>query len=142
VRLTVEAAGLAMPVRPVGVDGELRMELPDDPRVLGWYRHGPQPGEGIGSSVLAGHLDSVRFGVGPLARLRDVSPGDEIEVTRRDGSVRVYVVDRVDRYDRTRLPAELFARTGPERLRLVTCGGDYVPGRGYEQNLVVTARPG
>jgi hypothetical protein len=47
----------------------------------------------------------------------------------------------VQRFDRQRLPSELFGRTGPELLRLITCGGAYDPETGYEQNLVVTAVP-
>ena len=48
----------------------------------------------------------------------------------------------VRRYDRQALPEELFARTGTERLRIITCGGDYLPDEGgYQQNLVVTAVP-
>jgi hypothetical protein len=43
----------------------------------------------------------------------------------------------------TQLPAaELFARTGPPRLVLVTCGGDFDPETGsYRANVVVHAVP-
>jgi hypothetical protein len=55
---------------------------------------------------------------------------------------RSYRVDSIERFDRRALPAELFARTGPERLRLVTCTGPYVvEAGGYQQNLVITAVP-
>ena len=51
-------------------------------------------------------------------------------------------VDSIERFDQQALPAEVFARTGPERLRLVTCTGPYLPeAGGYQQNLVVTAVP-
>jgi hypothetical protein len=131
-----------MPVRAVGVSPDGQMRLPPDPSVLGWYRFGPAPGSTSGGSVvLAGHLDSKRYGVGPLVRLRDAAAGQRIEVLSADGRARTYRVERVDRFDRQQLPAAVFARQGPERLRLITCGGDYHPVRGYEQNLVVTARP-
>ena len=43
---------------------------------------------------------------------------------------------------RQALPAELFSRRGPERLHVITCGGEYLPDAGgYQQNLVVTAAP-
>ena len=46
------------------------------------------------------------------------------------------------RFDGQALPEELFARTGPERLWIITCGGEYLPDEGgYQQNLVVTAVP-
>jgi hypothetical protein len=118
------------------------MALPPRPDVLGWYRYGPPPGAGSGSVVMAGHLDSRRFGLGPLVKLREVAVGDRVRVALADGRTRGYVVRRIDRYDRQALPAGLFARTGPERLRVITCGGAYDPDAGgYQENLVVTAVP-
>jgi hypothetical protein len=79
--------------------------------------------------------------VGPLARLRDVEVGDPVEVVSSDGVTSTYRVVLVERFDQQALPVEIFARTGPERLRVVTCGGAYDPETGYEENLVVTAVP-
>ena len=142
VRVQVSTAGIDSAVRPVGVTPDGQMALPDRPEVLGWYRFGPAPGAGTGSVVLAGHLDSVRYGLGPLVGLREVEAGDGVLVTRSDGTVEDYTVTDVRRIDRSALPEELFARTGPERLRIITCGGEYVPDQGgYQQNLVVTAVP-
>jgi hypothetical protein len=143
VRITVDAVDIDSSVRPVGVAKDGQMELPPDPRVLGWYRFGPAPGAAtVGSAVLAGHLDSKRYGLGPLVRLREVEPGDLVEVTSSDGSTTTYRVEGVTRFDQQALPAELFARSGEPRLRLITCGGDYdVDAGGYQQNLVVTAVP-
>jgi sortase (surface protein transpeptidase) len=125
----------------VADDGQ--MELPPDPRVLGWYRFGPAPQEDEGGSiVIAGHLDSNRFGLGPLVRLRDVQPGDMIDVRVQGGRTVVYEVRDLRRFDRQALPASIFARSGPELLRLVTCGGAYdADAGGYQKNLVVTAVP-
>jgi hypothetical protein len=142
VRVEVASAGLDSALRPVGVAADGQMALPPDPRVLGWYRFGPAPGDGTGSVVIAGHLDSKRFGLGPPVGLRDVDPGDVVRVTHSNGRRASYTVVDVRRYDRRALPAELFSRTGPERLRIVTCGGEYLPDQGgYQQNLVVTAVP-
>jgi len=143
VRITVDAVGIDSVVRAVGVAADGQMELPPNPEVLGWYRFGPAPGAAAaGSAVLAGHLDSRRYGIGPLVRLRDVEPGDLVEVALSDGSRTTYRVEAVTRYDQQALPAELFARDGAPRLRLITCGGDYdVDAGGYQQNLVVTAVP-
>ena len=139
--MRVPALGLDAAVRPVGVGGERQMRLPDDPRVLGWYRFGPVPGD-RGSVVLAGHVDSRRFGVGPLVALQTIGVGDRVEVVTGPDRTRTYRVDSIERFDRQALPAAVFARTGPERLRLVTCTGPYLPeAGGYQQNLVVTAVP-
>ena len=142
VRLTAPTVRIDLPVRPVGVARDRQMALPADPAVLGWYRYGPAPGAGRGSVVVAGHLDSRRYGLGPLVRLRNVQVGDRVVITRDDGTRRAYLVRSLRRYDRQALPAEVFSRTGAERLRIVTCGGAYLPELGgYQQNLVVTAVP-
>lgn len=141
VRLRVPGLGLDSVVRSVGVAEDRQMRLPGDPRVLGWYRFGPAPGDG-GSVVVAGHVDSRRFGVGPLAALQSIEAGERIDVVVGAGRVRTYRVDSIERFDRQALPADVFARTGPERLRLVTCIGAFLPeAGGYQQNLVVTAVP-
>ena len=142
VRVQLTTAGIDSAVRPVGVSPDGQMALPPSPEVLGWYRFGPAPGAGTGSVVLAGHLDSKRYGLGPLVGLREVDAGDGVRVTRSDGTAKRYTVLEVRRYDRQALPEEIFARTGPERLRIITCGGEYLPDEGgYQQNLVVTAVP-
>ena len=87
---------------------------------MGWYRFGPTPGaESGGSVVIAGHLDSKRFGLGPLARLRDVEVGQPIEVTLADGATSTYTVvgvERFDFYDK--------ARTAYAESRLYAPAGD------------------
>lgn len=142
VRLSIESLDLRQRVRPVGVAADGQMDLPADPEVLGWYRFGPAPLDGRGSVVFAGHLDSRRYGLGPLVRLRDVEVGARVLVTLSSGRGATYEIRRIERYDRQALPVELFSREGPELLRLVTCGGAYDPDAGgYQQNLVVTATP-
>lgn len=143
VRVVMPSIDIAAPLRPVGVAGDRQMEVPPNPRVMGWYRFGAVPGERTGGSVvLAGHLDSKRFGLGPLARLRDIRPGDPVDVTPTDGTRRTYRVTGLARFDRQARPAFLFSRSGPERLRIITCGGEYdAAAGGYQQNLVVTAVP-
>lgn len=143
VTVIMQSTDIAAPVRPVGVARDGQMEIPPNPRVMGWYRFGAVPGERSGGSVvLAGHLDSKLFGLGPLARLRDMRPGDPVEVTLADGTRRTYRVTGLERFDRQALPDFLFSRSGPERLRVITCGGEYdAEAGGYRQNLVVTAVP-
>lgn len=143
VRVALASVGIDSPVRAVGVAPDGQMRLPADPRVMGWYRFGSAPGaESGGSVVLAGHLDSKRFGLGPLVRLRDAEVGNAIEVTLSNGAISTYTVVGVERFDRQGLPDRLFSRQGPERLHVITCGGAYdAEAGGYEQNLVVTAAP-
>lgn len=139
--VTIPRLGVRMPVRPQGVDGEGLMALPDTAFAVGWYRFGSRPSDRVGATVLAGHVDTEDEGVGPLARLGELRPGDRIEV--RTGRGRVpYAVTSVDRVAKSvlDLPA-VFSRTGRPRLHLVTCGGAYLPDQGgYQDNVVVSAR--
>jgi Sortase domain len=141
-RLEVADVRLAMPVLPMGVDGAGAMELPEDTADAGWYRFGPGPGE-PGTTVIAAHVDSRIHGLGAFARLRDVSVGAVVMVTSADGTPHRYRVDRIERTPKTEVPLELlFDRSGPERLVLVTCGGEFDRGTGhYRDNVLVTALP-
>lgn len=141
VHVAVVEVGIDAEVVPVGVAADGQMELPADPDVVGWYRHGSAPGGDSGSVVLAGHVDSRRYGVGQLARLREIEVGDGVDVRTAGGVDARYRVVDVESVPKARLPvADLFRRDGEERLVLVTCGGEFDRSRGtYEENIVVTA---
>lgn len=129
-----------MPVIPVGVAKDGQMAIPDDPGIAGWYRFGPGPTSDSGASVISAHVDS-RDEVGPLAKLDRLDRGDRVIVVVAGEKVE-YVVDRVDHYAKTALDLDkLFSRTGPARLHLVSCGGEWNPRtRHYEDNVVAVAR--
>ncbi|HEU4331197.1 MAG TPA: class F sortase [Lapillicoccus sp.] len=137
-RVVVARLGIDMPVEPQGVLPDGEMALPASPSVAGWYRFGSAPDDPAGATVLAAHVDS-KTGIGPFVRLGSARAGDTVEVFV--GSERhAYRVTEVVRVDKQRVdPDELFAVSGPRRLHLVTCTGDYVTGSGYTQNLVVIA---
>ncbi|MGW0501096.1 class F sortase [Streptomyces sp. NPDC003007] len=139
-RVLVPRAGLDARVIPVGVTGRGSMNVPGDPDVAGWYRHGPAPGSARGSAVLAGHVDTGDLG--EFLALYDVRRGDRVEVRRAgDEPVRYRVVSRVT-VPKDELPPSAFRRSGAPVLTLITCAPPYVPERGgYQSNLVVTAEP-
>lgn len=141
-RLSIPRLGVQMAVVGSGVTAEGQMALPERPDRIGWYRYGPRPGDRTGSAVLGGHVDSREYGIGPLAQLRELRRGDRIVVQQVDGE-QAYVVRRVQLVSKRTVPlAEVFDRTGPPRLRIVTCGGPYIPSRGgYLDNLVISADP-
>ncbi len=141
-RLTVPALGLDMPVVATTVDPAGLMALPAKPSELGWYAYGPAPGSVRGTAVLGGHLDSLRYGTGPLVGLASLDRGDELTVTTAKGQVR-YEVVAVQRISKRALdPGEVFDRQGEPLLRVITCGGTYDRDRGgYQDNVVLTARP-
>ena len=143
VRLVVAGVGVDAPVDPVGVTGDGLMQLPDDVRRVGWYRFGPAPGQPEGTVVLAGHVDAWDQGLGALGRLRGVAPGQVVEVDDSAGGVTRWQVVTRRLVGKEALPlAALFARAGPPRLVLLTCGGPFDARlRSYRDNLVVVAEP-
>ena len=141
-RMTIRRLGIEMPVVAVGVARDGEMALPKTPADVGWYRYGPRPGDAVGSTVLAAHLDMPGYGVGPIAAVEELRDGDVITV--RSGPVtRRYAVTSVQTIRKTTLDlAGLFARDGPPRLHIVTCGGNFDrEERRYDENVVVTAVP-
>src|SRR4051812_6901050 len=62
-KLIVSRLGISVPIVATTVDHRGQMELPARPSEVGWYAYGPKPGSAQGSAVLAGHVDSRRFGV-------------------------------------------------------------------------------
>jgi LPXTG-site transpeptidase (sortase) family protein len=133
----------AAPVVAVGVDERGAMAVPEDVRTVGWYRFGSRPGSLSGSAVLSGHVDDRVQGRGVFAALGDVEPGDLVEVELTDGTRLGYRVRTVEQVAKDALPADqLFARSGPPRLTLITCGGDFDwTTRTHTENVVVTAEP-
>lgn len=140
--VAVRMAGIALEadVIPVGVDNDNQFAVPAADTV-GWYQFGSAPGE-AGASVLAAHVDYAGR-PGAFFNLREVVPGDRLEVELEDGSVVQYQVTGNTVYDKTHLPAEeLFRKQGTPVLQLITCGGTFDPqARSYEANVVVTAVP-
>jgi sortase (surface protein transpeptidase) len=141
-RLAVPGLGVDAPLDPVGVRADGQLDLPEDVDRVGWYRFGPTPGA-AGSAVLAGHVDSAAQGLGALAALREAAPGDEVQVTDAAGGVTRWRVVGRELIEKRALPLDtLFARTGPPRLVLITCGGPFLADLGsYRDNVVVVAEP-
>jgi hypothetical protein len=109
---------------------------------VGWWAAGTSPGAVAGTVVLAGHVDSARYGVGLLATLAALRLDDEVVVADRLGRHHAYRVTARHSYPKRDLPAEAFATDGPHRLVLITCGGAFDPSTGhYAENVVVTAEP-
>jgi Sortase domain len=141
-QLIIARLRLKMPIVPTTLDDAGLMALPDRPTKIGWYSYGPRPGATSGSAVLGGHIDSRRYGIGPLAGLRRLARGDDIVVRTATGSVS-FEVSSVRMISKRALPLnEIFDRDGAPRLRIVSCGGAYLPAQGgYQDNVVVTAVP-
>lgn len=142
-RLAVPALGIDAPVDAVGVEPDGTMTIPEDVARVGWYRFGPAPGAPEGSAVLAGHVDDAEQGLGALSPLAGASVGDQVQVTDAAGGSTTWQVVAREEFSKQSVPlADLFARSGPPRLVLITCGGPFLADvRSYEDNVVVVAEP-
>ena len=143
VELRIPAIDVRVAVDVVGLDAAGQVEVPVDVARSGWYRFSAKPGSGEGSTVIVGHVDGVDQGAGAFYDLRSLNPGDTVTLTRADDRQVTYEVVARERFDKDRVPLrELFSRSGPERLTLITCGGPFDPASlEYTDNIVVTALP-
>ncbi len=141
VGLAIPSIGVVAPVVPTGLTDTREMEVPDVDE-SGWYRYGVAPGAPAGSAVIAAHVD-FNGKAGIFRDLRDVQLGDEIIATDAEGTARTFVVSERYQVDKNDVSTqELFRRSGPPMLTLVTCGGAFEPGdRTYTDNIVVRAAP-
>ena len=142
-RLQVPSLGIDVTVSPEGVDATGALALSDDPAIASWYRYGPTPWSTAGTAVIAAHVDSFDYGVGQFALLLDAPVGTEIVTTSVDGRVARFSVQEVSMIDKTGVDWNaVFDRTGPHRLALITCGGEFNYDTGhYLSNVIVTAVP-
>ena len=139
-RLRIDAIGVSAPIVPVGVTHGTT-QVPADVDTVGWYAFGGRPGES-GSTLLLAHVSSGAQGPGVFFLLRELVPGDAVNVQMRNGSWAEYQVFARRSYPKEALPGRLFSRIGPEVLILVTCGGRYSEASGrYQDNVVVYAVP-
>lgn len=143
--ITIAALGVSAPVDAVGLLDSGGLAVPDDAARVGWFA--PEgfelaPGD-QGTAVLAGHRDSRRTGPGALHALPELTPGMRIVVAHADDRVSHWQVERSVLTPRDALPVdELFTRSGPSRLALVTCGGTFdAASRRYSHNIIVYFSP-
>jgi LPXTG-site transpeptidase (sortase) family protein len=123
------------------VDGVLK--VPENVQQVGWWDGSAHAGELFGSTVIAGHVDSATAGVGFFARLLKIKVGDTVTLQADSHRIK-YRVASVRKVARKPLATdgEVLKQTGPHRLVLITCTGNYHRDRGgYDSNLVVVAEP-
>lgn len=126
---------------PMGLQADGTLEVPptNQPKQAGWYSGGPAPGE-IGAAVLLGHFDGNKQ-AGIFYRLRELVPGDEILVKRKDGTTLKFLVQRAQQVAKDTFPTDVvYGDTEAPELRLITCGGGFDrTAQSYTDNLIVFA---
>jgi hypothetical protein len=138
VRLQITTIGVDTTLMDLGLGSDGTMNVPPGGFPAGWYTGGPTPGE-IGPAVIAGHIDMK--GPGVFFKLHSMKQGDQVAVTRADGSKPVFRVTLVKQYVKDNFPTKLvYGNLNHAGLRLITCGGTFNSKSGhYEDNLVVFA---
>jgi hypothetical protein len=143
VAIDIAAIDVHSAVGSVGLAPNGAIEVPAPGPAYGvpaWYRFSPTPGA-RGPAVVVGHLDTAHGGPSVFFRLAELTPGQQVEVRRADGSVAVFEVTAVASYAKHVFPtAAVFGDLDHAGLRLITCGGPIDPATGhYRDNTVVFA---
>ncbi|MEX5271852.1 class F sortase [Kocuria sabuli] len=141
VSLTIPATGTRSELLHLGLQEDGALEVPPEGpgSPASWYTASPTPGD-RGPAVLLGHVNATGGGPGVFADLRQLAPGDTVEIVREDGSTAVFAVDRAEQYGKDDFPTlEVYGNTEGAELRLITCDG-YDPATGeFDDNYVVYA---
>ncbi|OUD04369.1 class F sortase [Streptomyces swartbergensis] len=139
-RIRIPAIRVNAPLTGLGLTRTGRLDVPPAERknLAGWYQAGTIPGE-RGTAIVAGHVDNAD-GPAVFYRLGSLTKGRTIEVDRWDGSVAVFTVDAVEVYAAKDFPDDkVYGAARRPELRVITCGGGYSRGTGYQGNVVVFA---
>jgi sortase (surface protein transpeptidase) len=137
-RVVIPSIGVDAELIPVGLKPDGTMEVPDF-GLAAWYDLGPKPGA-AGPAVIVAHVDSKR-GPDVFYRLRELTPGDQVEVTYPEGRTVAFTVEGKEQISKSELPVDrIWLQTQAPILRLITCGGEFDRSTGhYRSNVIVYA---
>ncbi len=140
-RIEIEKLKIGTEVKPVGLNSEGQMEMPENPWVTAWYKDGASLGK-RGSVVIAGHLDSPQ-GPAIFYHLFTLEEGDAVSVFDQKGKEYRFMVVKKETYDEDLFPLEeVFAANDKPRLNLITCRGKFNQAtKRYDKRIVVYAEP-
>ena len=142
VHLSIPAIGVESNLKQIGLTagGEIQTPPLDKDSHAYWLDVSPTPGQ-VGPATIIGHVDSAAYGPAVFFRLGDLRQRDTISVTRADGTVAVFEVEKVASYLKKDFPTlAVYGNTDHAALRLITCGGDFDSAdHNYLSNIVVYA---
>jgi sortase (surface protein transpeptidase) len=127
-------------IDPVGLDRTGAMTSPSGLDTVGWFNRGASPGK-AGDAVIDGHFGTWNE-PGVFRDLHRLHPGDAITIVWPDGRSLSFRVAAAETVGSGAHPRGLFGRSGPSRLSLITCSGQWDPAvKSYTDRLIVTAVP-
>jgi sortase (surface protein transpeptidase) len=136
-RLVIPRIGVDAQIQPVGRDSTGAMASPSSLESVGWFNSGPSPGQ-PGDAVIDGHYGVSQPAV--FRRLHLLRPGDQLDVIWPDGRTVTFEVASSESVPASAHPPDVFSRTGPPRLSLITCSGTWDGSKAtYSDRLIVTA---
>jgi LPXTG-site transpeptidase (sortase) family protein len=124
----------------VGVDEGGALSSPENWNEGGWYLRSAKPGE-TGNIIINAHYDTNYGAPAAFWQLKNVKVNDKVYLVDELGKYYAYEVADlfyVDIQDPDRL--KIFEEVDDmSELTLITCGGIYLTGEGYNKRLVVKA---
>jgi len=136
-RLSIPELHVDTSIEPVAAAAE-GIEVPAIGRA-GWFDGGARPGD-PGRAVVIGHLDGAA-GPGVFENVPAIKTGSEIVVVDEDDGIHRFAVTGKLQVPKDEFPADaVYGGAEQPVLVLVTCGGEYVEGSGYTDNVVIYAR--
>jgi LPXTG-site transpeptidase (sortase) family protein len=138
--LSVPRINVDAPIESLGIQTDGVLESPSTGQLVGWYAVSARPGQ-PGNMVMSGHLDLEKR-PGVFWRLRELEPGDRLEVRGDDQSQYSYEVEWVREVSATSAPLnDILGPTTERWLTVITCGGPFDARTGeYLSRTVVRAR--
>lgn len=128
-------------VTQVGLDSSGAVGTPSNTNDTSWYTGSAKPGV-AGATLIDGHVSSLNYH-GVFHDLKNLVPGDSIQIIRGDGKILNYSVVTTRYYDNDNvdMSAVLSSITpGKSGLNLITCAGKFIPGTiTFSQRVVVFA---
>jgi sortase (surface protein transpeptidase) len=115
-------------VLPLGLTKGNAIAVPSSSYVVGWYRNSAKPGQ-RGAMFIYGHVLGLNAG-GIFYNLKELVPGNDIIVTRGDGTVYMYQVVASKLYPAQSVDMSAVLTptiSGVPGLNLMTCAGSIVP---------------
>lgn len=139
VRLLIPELGVDSGLEDLHQDSRGVLVAPEYADTAGWWSKGVVPGD-VGAAVIVGHLDTI-LGPAVFEHLKQLRPGDLIEVRMSDGRMVKFSVDGSHVVKKALFPSdEVYGATPDAQLRLITCSEPFDPvAHSYTDNLVVFA---
>lgn len=142
--LKIDKLGINARILQTSVTSSGELGSPSNIYDTDWYSGSARPGDPAaqGAMLIDGHVHGPTL-PGVFANIKNLKPGDVLQVVRGDNQLFNYQVEKVQNFDAHTINMEQMlqsAKAGKAGLNLMTCGGLYSPkAHEYLQRTVVFA---